>query len=1446
MKRLQSFIAENSLYSTPAEKTAFTTDDKSVVDAFLVGFIGAVALYGAAKDNTKIKKYFMSDKKLRIQSMDDDNNDSSLAIKHMAERGFFKLATTPNEMTRFLVKMKQGQIKDIDPNILKGWLDGVKSDKLKAASPGFRKVTQDFIDGKLGMNKFAQVIRYKAKKHAKWNTLEIVQLSMGVRVDPDPAPSTSTQSPAVAPTPATTSTSTPTPVAPPVASPAPATPIGITTSAILKAIGDPNLDLIKGNGYFYFAYDDGKKYETTSIYVNNLSSLTLSTWADEGRQFVEKMKAQAAPTPISGPIKVSVYSNNPAIDKSKLIGIEGSNMQSARDDIIKIDNPERKYKIAKSYRSRLIQSVMDYVYSNPSDSDKEDAKNAIEKVFKFLDTQSPITGKELYDALIPTISVSRGHLTYRTEMYIAKLINKLVAITSAGYTSLVDDMIFSKAVTGKYEIFLTALYNEITRLAITNKSGLRTFDQLNANTKDYDDILKILSKQKFDTTIASWDRLYAMFKNDVPTGRQILMDMASTGIQNLRYSTNVNVFLDNGVLKARLPIDKGIVGLDGLPLVDDDTNNVIKAICKHFNVEISEDNDPIKLLFTPGVFSLQDYGAKLNTLSKEERAEFIKRIKELGQDRAKFKAWEESMGVKSFMLRFITQRNVSKEIIEIYNEYLKYTSDPDYVITTPSGYGYGGSTYAERVSDKTLKIMYKNVIDDGKLTKIDSYDFIYYVNNIRPSFSADIKKTFMNLYLVQLAQTISNVASNGYTSNRDALGYPDATLGMLKTLADTLPEYKKSLIDAYFDALDAGVSTYRLNNGMVDYTYRDFSPEQKKKLMDKYIESIEVDGISVDNAKNVFPKKWISDEFVNDLPNKYKSVTLFLSDGVSDKKKMIEDFMATENGKINTIKYMENQFAEGSGNKQTTELFAVFLDTDKISDAEFFKMIDANMKSLFSFDNSSYAYYQFRTSSVNRYFTQLESHGDDETMNNRAMYMFEQMMKTLDEGANKRKKEYKDTILIAQRAFIKFVDSNRRRAEVLYENTSPSMKRRLAGSYLIRKNFAKNAEDALHNSPIQPYYKLTKKDLKKILRFNNVSSDEVTLPAKHIKTLKAMDDYVRLHGDTHKVIEDLHIEKSDLTSKDLVQFTADMHRRYRANVHSNAGMLFKRAFKVSIPMQEKRQKEWIEKDPSQEIIKPMFHGCDSVAASMILRYGYKVVPSGDKNVTGRMLGDGIYGANHIDKSQQYLMPKGVTNRYGQKGYLFFNVAALGKLNVDYRTMGHGNDGIRSPEWCVKTDVNGQMKIYYAFEIEIISPSTVQTILSENPEKNGSTAIIEDHKELSRFKKFLREMTMKEETEREELENPTKQEIISTFTFISADIPQSRDEDVDFEEFQPPNANISFEPSAYGPTIVVRGTEKSEDYMFTDPYDLKVNHYDVWEKLMRYYDGELILPVEEKN
>lgn len=47
------------------------------------------------------------------------------------------------------------------------------------------------------------------------------------------------------------------------------------------------LELVKGKGYFYFVFDDGKQYDTLTVPVFGLNEVPLARWVAEGEAFAK-------------------------------------------------------------------------------------------------------------------------------------------------------------------------------------------------------------------------------------------------------------------------------------------------------------------------------------------------------------------------------------------------------------------------------------------------------------------------------------------------------------------------------------------------------------------------------------------------------------------------------------------------------------------------------------------------------------------------------------------------------------------------------------------------------------------------------------------------------------------------------------------------------------------------------------------------------------------------------------------------------------------------------------------------------------------------------------------------------------------------------------------------------------------------------------------------------
>jgi hypothetical protein len=65
----------------------------------------------------------------------------------------------------------------------------------------------------------------------------------------------------------------------------------ISSTMIIKKINCQSLELCKGEGYWYFVYDDvpNRIFETRSVPCKYLSHMSLESWVEEGKDFVKEV-----------------------------------------------------------------------------------------------------------------------------------------------------------------------------------------------------------------------------------------------------------------------------------------------------------------------------------------------------------------------------------------------------------------------------------------------------------------------------------------------------------------------------------------------------------------------------------------------------------------------------------------------------------------------------------------------------------------------------------------------------------------------------------------------------------------------------------------------------------------------------------------------------------------------------------------------------------------------------------------------------------------------------------------------------------------------------------------------------------------------------------------------------------------------------------------------------
>lgn len=326
--------------------------------------------------------------------------------------------------------------------------------------------------------------------------------------------------------------------------------------------------------------------------------------------------------------------------------------------------------------------------------------------------------------------------------------------------------------------------------------------------------------------------------------------------------------------------------------------------------------------------------------------------------------------------------------------------------------------------------------------------------------------------------------------------------------------------------------------------------------------------------------------------------------------------------------------------------------------------------------------------------------------------------------------------------------------------------------------------------PIKPLVELNADRIKAILKYNNIKVPRAPI-IKPGSTLADVMAKVVPQADIQKlaVVEDVKTEE-ELKA---MSVEYDAFNRYR---HGNIAVKIVKSFNVSVPVQETGFAAWADKMKAEgtnsAIMRPVFHGTGSVAASMILRYGFKVISAGDASVVGRMLGDGIYFSNVIDKVSQYMSDGGYSRGVGIRGYIFEMEASLGQYQRDFQAAGPGTgyrtSAVISPEWAV-FNANEQLRIYKAYECILISKEDMDVLKSAQG-VNEDTAVVG----IKHFDKFVNEASLRN----------SGMKNAAVFIFMDGTIPVSSTKAVDFEDFDAKKfgKHVTLDQSGSGPTVQI--------------------------------------------
>lgn len=359
------------------------------------------------------------------------------------------------------------------------------------------------------------------------------------------------------------------------------------------------------------------------------------------------------------------------------------------------------------------------------------------------------------------------------------------------------------------------------------------------------------------------------------------------------------------------------------------------------------------------------------------------------------------------------------------------------------------------------------------------------------------------------------------------------------------------------------------------------------------------------------------------------------------------------------------------------------------------------------------------------------------------------------------------------------------------------------------------------SNPIKPYEALSLKNIRDVMRYNKI---KIKAPAMSKK--KTLSQNINENAAKFEVLPQ-KLDMEELTQEQLERRSVE-YDAFTNGRHGYIALKFLKSFHVNNDMLKERHEKWIEKwrekNPSNplNLITPMFHGCDSVAASMIMRYGFNIIDAqgGTVSTTGRALGNGIYITNVLDKASLYVGEgyHARSQRIGDKGYLMEMNAALGIPKKDTVAASTGSvydihGRFLSPEWCVRNV--DQLNIYKTHEVIVVNKDEVKELRT----KHGMTN--EGVTEIKEFKQFIDEQV------------DTKGQHATIFIFGDGQIPTKDGGSVHFEKAKLPSY-VKMDSTRNGPALVFYGTKSDRRFIIDHGGEFKEGiEYRLFKQLMRW-------------
>jgi hypothetical protein len=1413
-------LQENLLYD-PNTKIDFLDDEKSIIDAFMINFVGLLLAYNLSNNPAKILRHIKADAKVRVSNIDDTNNDMSLIIKVMADKDFFKTSITVNEITRFFAILKTGKIKEVDEGQIFAWVNAVKPAKMVKMQKSLKKALKTILDdGDLTLG--LKHIRWSAMRNASASGeflvltkgMKFKQVNKSITATPQTVATSSNQViDDIAKGNAASIAASVAIAAPPKLDRIPTAIRNRDPSMILRAVKEDATefvaDFISMLRYDKITGDPATLEALREAYTTALGTTTIRASIDElfkqqltgdsykftAKELLEKAKDFGAltielpailrRTDFYDPLKNGSRSNYAAQvmyfleDDVPSLGFRPStwlrkNIRSLVTGGINGQKNRHLINNASTVARGEVDVFLDII------SNAVEVKEGLIKPYKGGGTDAPFPSStkyvlelninadaaaaydpEYFRGLSPTIKVQQYSLDDPIQ-WANKLYDELTIAASGSSNSfqvqrIILDILEARPVgTSEEAVFsIQALsqkynYNEFMSIVKYAYSGVLQNAVLAAPAVAYLLFNIMKTMIAMDKDKSEYELIYYMMRTALPTVR---VDAAK-------------------IIKARYKDPRFVVGMFSKKTPYGDTIKMDTSVLggNQYDKWVFDEHTEIGPMLFKEYVKFENVNARnldhsVKTLTAGWGHSFMN-ADELHPDKSPI---YQAMIISS---RIVASRQDPKKMLQVLY--------PELIPTA--------STFLMQVALRT--------IEDNSTEERPT--FFKNITERLPTFFRNLTQAYSNGGLID-ARSVGKLT--GYSSSV----YSSLSSKLIDKVADYV-KYNNEHTTAQFTGLAYVIQS-------IDYL---LNAQDKKIALKMLLDIQQLNKGSTANEsattmifnslqQTAFGQTRYSEDY-----EPLKEMIGFVNDD-PELKQTIIDAMRKEVNNPNIRTHTLNHHM-----KNIQHISRMDLTSEQTEELEgMFHSITRRAANVIAEKAKSQAYGITEAIGLMTNACKIVASNDDsgnpifgkgfvqKTTFNRAIGAMDGMPN------NVMYRELRSEIMPMLANTLR---KNSGEIEEVYDNINNKYKKEIAGEMINERAMKTLVEDKIEGALIKPLQKVTEERLVEILKFNNIDVPGKNVAVKDVRSYKDLIDYTT-NAVKNVDLDDQAIEQVEMNQGQLDKLTTDMYRHKRNNKHGAVGVKILRVFKANVPVQQQAHDDWLAAKPTQEIINPMYHGTGSVAASIILRNGFAVIKSGDSSVVGRMLGDGVYGAIHIDKSQQYIGDEGFTRNEGTIGYLFGMNAALGEKTIDYQVAGLGTgDRIRSPEWCVFTP-NSQLRIQTVYEVEIITEGAMDQLLKDNP-----NTIAEDRKS---FGDFLTEAKRK----------PVRQ---MRYTFVNGRVPTGDNTYVEFEDFKS-NKNVFIEFSAYGPTVVINNTKENGTFMYKSPTEFAfqdTNRYNLYLKLLK--------------